>query len=234
MPSWGIHLQIANLLSKRISNINKNQFIFGNILPDINNGYVIKGISQRIVHNITHCDGGEDFKNYKIFYNKYKNQLKNPIVLGYLTHLLTDFYYNDLTYAKRGIHDKDGNIIGIKLNTGEHKLCTQEEARIIKTNDFKIFSDYIYKNKNLDKIKYDNELLSANNMISEINITEEDILKTIEYLNLHIEGKQKALKEEDSKEYRIFNENEFIQHLDLCVNFIIEYLQNKGCDLSWK
>lgn len=227
MPSWGIHLEIADLLSKRIPNINKNQFIFGNILPDINNGYVIKEISRRIEHSITHYNERNDFKNYEVFYNKYKEKLNNSIILGYLTHLLTDFYFNDIAYDQKGIHDNSGKIMGIKLNSGENKLCEQEDVRKIKTNDFKIFADYIYKNRNLEKIIYDEEFLKLNNTILEINITKQDTLKTIEYINSHIEGKQIVLKEKDYKYYRIFNEKELIDYVDLCVNFIIEYLKTK-------
>ena len=46
MPSWGIHLGIANKLSQKIENIDKNLFMFGNVVPDINNGYVVEDISK--------------------------------------------------------------------------------------------------------------------------------------------------------------------------------------------
>ena len=65
MPSWGIHLGIANKLSQKIENIDKNLFMFGNVVPDINNGYVVEDISKIIPHKITHYDGEKDFKIYK-------------------------------------------------------------------------------------------------------------------------------------------------------------------------
>ena len=42
MPSWGVHLGIANKVLKNIDNVDKNLFMFGNVTPDIKNGYVIK------------------------------------------------------------------------------------------------------------------------------------------------------------------------------------------------
>lgn len=126
MPSWGIHLKIANLLSEKFLNINKNQFMIANLLPDVNNGYVIKEISRKVNHDVTHYEKFKNLKNYEAFYNTHKKELKNPIVIGYLTHLMTDFYFNDLTYAKKGMHDNLGNFIGIKLNNGEIRICEQE------------------------------------------------------------------------------------------------------------
>ena len=46
MPSWGVHTAIANDLLYRIGNkrdvsdIEKNCFLLGNVLPDIKNGYI--------------------------------------------------------------------------------------------------------------------------------------------------------------------------------------------------
>ena len=52
MPSWGVHLGIANKVLKNIDNIDKNLFMFGNVTPDINNGYVIKNVSKIILKDI--------------------------------------------------------------------------------------------------------------------------------------------------------------------------------------
>lgn len=228
MPSWGIHLEIADLLSNKIKNIDKNLFMIANILPDINNGYVVKGISQKISHKITHFDREEDYKNYKNFYEKYNKYMKKEHVLGYYTHLLTDYYYNNLTYFKKAIRDSKGELIGINLNSGKKKIGTTEEIRKIKVNDFKIFADYIYTNKKLQKLNYNNDILSVNNIIEEIQITEEDVLKSIKYLNEHINYKVTVLKEKDSKEYQIFTAEEMINSLELCVDFIIENLKSNN------
>ena len=65
MPSWGVHLGIANKVLKNIDNIDKNLFMFGNVTPDINNGYVIKNVSKIIAHKITHYDGEKEHTQYK-------------------------------------------------------------------------------------------------------------------------------------------------------------------------
>ena len=134
----------------------------------------------------------------------------------------------DLTYSKKAIRDSNGKLIGINLNSGSKKMGTPEEIRKIKVNDFKIFANDIYTNKKLQKLNYNNNILLVNNMIEEIQVTEEDILKTIKYLNEHIDNKVTVLKEDDSKEYQIFTAKEMISSLELCVNFIIENLKSKN------
>lgn len=222
MPSWGIHLKVANLISKQNKSINKNQFMIGNILPDINNGYVISKISKKIEHKITHFDNRYDFKNYEKFYSKYKEYLSNSVILGYITHLLTDYYFNDLTYSKKAITDENGNFIGVKLNSGEKRICSKEEVRQLKVNDFKIFADYIYEKQELKELYYEEKILNSSSIIEEIHITKEDLLEAINYLNSHIQKKTKI--KIDNREYQIFTQEELIKETQLCVKFIINYL----------
>ncbi len=224
MPSWGIHLEIANTLSKKIENIDKNLFIFGNVVPDINNGYVVKDISKIISHKITHYDGEKDFKGYRKFYIKYINDVKNPVVLGSLTHLMTDYYFNNITYSKKAIWE-NGKVVGLKLNTGKEIKCDKEKVRKMKVNDFKIFADYIYKSHKLSNIKYDEKMLSINPIVEEFDISKEDAEKTIKYVNSYIENKKNIIDKCENKEYQIFTQNEMEEISENCVDFISEFLE---------
>ena len=224
MPSWGIHLGIANKLSQKIENIDKNLFMFGNVVPDINNGYVVEDISKIIPHKITHYDGEKDFKGYRKFFIKYIKNVKNPVVLGSLTHLMTDYYFNNITYSKKAIWE-NGKVVGIKLNTGKEIKCDKETVRKMKVNDFKIFADYIYKNHKISNIKYDEKMLSINSIVEEFDITKEDTEKTIEYMNNYIENKKSIISKCENKEYQIFTPNELEEISENCVNFILEFLE---------
>lgn len=224
MPSWGIHLGIANTLSKKIENIDKNLFIFGNVVPDINNGYVVKDISKIISHKITHYDGEKDFKGYRKFYIKYIYDIKNPVVLGSLTHLMTDYYFNNITYSRKAIWE-NGKVAGLKLNTGKEIKCDKETVRKMKVNDFKIFADYIYKSHELSNIKYDEKMLSINPIVEEFDISKEDAEKTIEYVNCYIENKKNIIDKCENKEYQIFTQNEMEEISENCVDFILEFLE---------
>ena len=126
MPHWKTHIEIAKRCNEFLK-FNKSDytlFLFGNILPDINNGYVIKNVSKIIAHKITHYDGEKDFKGYRRFYIKYAKYIQDPVILGSLTHLMTDYYYNNITYTKKAIWDEQReNIIGVKLNNGKQIKC---------------------------------------------------------------------------------------------------------------
>lgn len=233
MPSWGIHLEIAKQVANKMIDINQNLFMLGNIIPDINNGYVIQDISQKIPHSITHYRGKEGIKNYDFFTLQYKEYLQNEVVLGYVTHLLTDYYYNYETYDKKGIHDKNGKLIGIHLHSGEERIATFETIRKMKTNDFKIFAKFIYEKEDFATLKYDKDILKVNDIIKEIKITKEDVLKTIDYLNGFIQ-RERCIIIDNKQEYKIFTQQEMLQKLERCVDFIIRYLKQVRKDIIWK
>ena len=168
MPSWAIHLGVTTKINEKIklTESEKNIFLLGNILPDILNGHVIKNISHIVPHKEAHMEkpvqvGNHIEYRYDLdgFLEKYKGKFSNPLMLGYYTHLLTDFYWNDLAYGQLGIFDENKNLIGIKLNNGKEYKCSKEEIRKIKTNDFKLFSNYIYENKLTKVPKYDEKML---------------------------------------------------------------------------
>lgn len=228
MPSWGIHLAISNNIANKLNIKNKNDFIFGNILPDINNAYVIKNVEKIIPHKITHFNNivknENDSNSYDNFYKKYKNYLDHPVILGYLVHLISDKYYNNETYKKRGIFNQQGELIGIKLNNDKVLIDSKDEIMKTKHNDFNIFANYIYNNYNLDYEKYNSDFLVCNNIIKEIYITQQDSKNAINYINKNI----KANIQKTDKQFKIFTIQEMIEQLDNCSNFIIEFLNSKN------
>ena len=52
MPTWKTHIKIAKDLLKKLDLNESDQelFLIGNILPDINNSYVVKDIKVKIDH----------------------------------------------------------------------------------------------------------------------------------------------------------------------------------------
>ena len=166
MPNWNVHLEVGKRLNKKL-NIDKDLFMLGNILPDINNGYVVKGISKILAHKYTHYTE-DNMYSYKNFYNEYKDKINNTIVLGYYVHLYTDFLFNNDFYNR-------------VQNDIEH-----DKLRKIKQNDFKKFNNKFLNNKldiDIDKC------LNNVNILKRISINKNDLELVINYLNNRKEEK---------------------------------------------
>lgn len=88
MPSAIIHASVAKKINK-VLKLDEDLFILGNIAPDCwRNG---KNFGSRsLSHFLQNNTIDED---YHLFYNKYKNNMDDPFVIGYLIHLMTDFYW---------------------------------------------------------------------------------------------------------------------------------------------
>lgn len=228
MPAWGMHLLIAKKVSEKINIKDYNSFLIGNIVPDINNGYVIPNVSKIITHKDTHYYTEEKYKNtnkvmyynVKKFVNDNKENINNPIVIGYITHLLTDLYWNDLTYEKHGLRNEENELIGIKLNNGEKLITDGEGRRRTKTDDFRIFTNYIYINNLIDIPKYQEELYDMTKVINTIDITNQDIKQSIQYIN-NVKNSASTLKQE----YKIFTQEEMLENVEICAEEIAKYLK---------
>ena len=169
MPNWKTHIEIGIRINEflKYNKRDLNLFLFGSILPDINNGYLITDVSNKIEHDITHM-GKFINSSYSDFYNKYKNEIenRNPIFLGYLFHLYTDNTWNKNFYTRV----KNENI----------KVENFDELRIIKQSDFKVYNNNFIKNTiEIDNIDY---LLREIKNIEEVSIEKEDILKSLNFL----------------------------------------------------
>jgi hypothetical protein len=95
MPSWNVHLEAGNRIADKLkfSTKEREEFVFGCLLPDINNGYVNHPHTYKS-HEETHY---ANFENpVQAFYDEYKEQIdkKDPIFLGYLFHIFTDDFFN--------------------------------------------------------------------------------------------------------------------------------------------
>lgn len=168
MPNWKIHLELAKRIGKKIK-YNKEEmqlFMLGNILPDINNGYIVKDISTIIGHDVTHYRE-EKISTYMYFYNTHKKDIKNPIICGYLVHLYTDYLFNRDFY--------------LRTKETELKNCTHDELRIIKQSDFQSYNDkYITNGLVIDNIKMAEQ---QTKLIEQVSVNSLDIEKVIEFLN---------------------------------------------------
>ena len=226
MPNWGEHLLIANKILKKVK-IDENLFLFGNILPDVQDGFLVKGISNIQPHNINHYDlNGENFnpknkKEYDVFYEIYSEKMDNPIITGYLTHLITDFLWNDIFYNGKCVK-KNHKLIGFINKNGELIKGDKNDLRINKQRDFGIFSSYIYKNHDMKLPKFSSEVAQNANIIENININDEDVRKVVDYIK-----QTKIDSKDENLETQIFTIEELEKQIDNTVDFVCSFLKER-------
>lgn len=228
MPGWAIHTIIANKLSEKI-NIDKNSFIFGNIVPDINNGYVVDNIGEIISHMDTHFTKEEDikeikfnFNNIKRFRDEYKNNMNNPIVLGYFTHLLTDSFWNEMVYNEHYLYNENKDFFGIRLYNKSIIECDKKTATSMKQKEFKEFgAKLLNESINIIFPIYSEELAKCADTIKEINITDEDVKKIIKHLN-EVTKNQEI---DENFEYKVFSEKELYEKYENTIDYCLENIK---------
>ena len=163
MPSWNIHLEAGIRLADKLklSGTKRKEFLFGCLLPDINNGY-INHVKTRKHHCETHY--AFDQKSSLNFYAENKAQIdsKEPVFLGYLFHLYTDGYFNYDFY--RTIKHSE---LGDNLD--------HDEKREIKHHDFWIFDSKFHHQLNIENRAESSRLAKIANTIPAVQIEPEDI-----------------------------------------------------------
>lgn len=227
MPSWVTHLVTANKVCEKLDIKDKNSFLFGNIMPDILNNYIIKKTSSHVDYEITHFTNDViingikyAFPNHDKFLEKYKDQIKNPVVCGYYIHLLTDYFWNKMSYET--YFRERNNLVELQLVDGTTEIYEFVPAIKVKQLDFKIFTEYLKENNLIDEINYTDNLLQLSNKIEEIPLTKEDIEKAIYEVIRYMENKP-----EDTKyTYRLFTQDILNKHLQDSINFIVEKINN--------
>ena len=160
MPSMSAHMAIACTLSKKL-NVSEIDFIKGNLLPDLyddkmKSHYKIKG-KRYYIPNIK-----EVIKNIN---------LNDSLDLGYLSHLLLDYYYFD------------------------EYLIKYDESLF---EEYSLYDDYDIINK--DIIDYFNiDIDYLNNILVNFSkdINEQKLIKNKECLKLNINGNTKIIDKDD-------------------------------------
>ncbi len=230
MPAWGMHLKTAKKLNEYLK-LNEDKFYFGNVMVDAER-HVVHDLSVVVSYDDSHYAKLQNVNgimiklpDYERFIEENYQNLSNPVVLGYLTHLMTDFYYNRLTFGQKFLSDGMGKSIGIKLNNGTDKICDKETIRILKQTDFDTYSRELYSKEDvlIDENKKD-DILKACKDIKNIKYNGEDVLKIINFVN-NIKNNYDKRKDEKIC-YKVFTKEEFDYNFNKCVEFILDNLKS--------
>ena len=226
MPSWNVHLAIAKQVNKKLK-LDKDSFYIGNLLPDVDYG-MKKNRHETHYYGIKCPKCPEEIlPNYKEFIKNNKDNLSNPIILGELVHIMTDYFYNKYIYQNYWIQTDNDEVIGIKLLNGKIIKFDKNDTSFrkeYKHRDLELYGKYLFNNDKIDIPQYNDNIKKF--LISDI-YTENDIEKRIDYLNTTYKDKNRyALKEKlFGIKYRMISKTDLDKVFKDCVVFIEKELR---------
>ena len=192
MPSHKIHLSIANEINKKLK-LNNDAIMLGSVLPDL---------TVEHDHGLSHFQFEDvypkNLANADEFIKKYPT-MKDDISVGYIIHLLTDKYYNDVYYHT--------NIDGIEHN------------KYFKHNLFDSYDKYLLKHGIVDKIN-NKEIIDNIPSYEDISFDNNYLSEYIDKLNDEIDNTI------IDKKYNVEHQ-EFLDTLhNDCLNYISNLIEN--------
>lgn len=219
MPTHKMHMAIANSVNKYL-NLDNDKVMIGSVLPDLT-------IDKR--HRESHFKNGEEGLSgtanpYK-FLLKYKKDLKDPIMVGYLIHLLTDRFFNSYVFQNFYIYDDNTHLIGIKFNDDEEVHLPIEKIRYEKHRDFYVYDKYLLEQGRVDAFK-DFDFIESIYDIEDAKFDKTLIKTYVENANLDIiqAGSGEFFSKLNSNDYRVMTLDDLNKQFDLCVKQILKFL----------
>lgn len=230
MPCWGTHLYIANELNKKVK-LDINEFLLGNLLPDMYSGWIIKNASKIEIYETSHIGKKTllNGKKYTLpdvekFEEENKDLFKNNILLlGYFVHILTDYFFNKYSFQNHYVKDENSKTIGCYLKNGEFLSGDAEYVKKYKHLDFLLFSNKKLKEIDDLKIEYKSDFIEKCKSINVMEIYEEDLIKTVKYANEILV--EKSEKNRNENEYKIFTEKELEEKTVECIEFLYNIIK---------
>ena len=225
MPSWNIHLAIAKQVNKKLK-LDKDAFYLGNLLPDVD--YGMKKTRHETHYYGIKCPNcpKEYLPNYKEFIKDNNKKLNNPLILGELVHILTDYYYNKIIYQNYWLQDKDNNIIGINLLKGKPLYIKPGDTNILKEykhRDLELYGKYLFNKKMVTMPS--NKILSK--YIKDTIYSIEDINNRCNYLNTTYKKKNNytILEKVFGLNYKMISKSDLDIMFNDCIKFIEEEIK---------
>lgn len=173
MPSWNIHTaHVERLLREEepaaLGIRDTNAFLFGNFVPDVYVGYMVKPTSKKIPYRETHF-ADPNFvpaPRYMEFWKRYgwpsnEGGIVSDVVLGAWCHLMADHVYNAHTnafLAKNGIRPG-------------------EQTRIRKQGDFNAYGHTLWISI---EPHVDAELIAQCAAFPQYSVEEEDVRRAVD------------------------------------------------------
>ena len=216
MPSHKIHLKVAEKVND-ILKLDLDSVMLGSVLPDLTE------TNHMVSHFQNEKKGIEGTANPDLFIENFCKKLDNPIVIGYLIHILTDKYFNEFMFDNFYIFDENNKPIGLKIK-GKNKYLKGNIIKNIKHQEFDKYDKYLLNNKKISKFN-NYECVNKIDILDNFEFNKEKLKKYIDQLNKDID-KITIFNKINFTIYKLTSKKEFDKQIELCCNYIINYLNN--------
>lgn len=196
MASAVIHLCVAKKINNYLQ-MDERILSLGAIAPDIAK---LVGESKNRSHFLDEEDSEDTPPHYYRFIDKYKDELNKPFELGYLIHLMTDYYwFKDYVYKYILEYTNDSSI-------------TYSAIKKIIYNDYTSLNQDLIDDYMLDLYYFQNKIEYPKSSIEEIPMDKLDVLVDKMGLIIKNMGENKSL---------MIDEKKIIVFIESCSNKII-------------
>lgn len=219
MPSSIIHRCVSKRVLEKMNLLENNSDIYmyeiGSIAPDCwrnSNRFKNSLLPKKEKRKYSHFSNDDEYiENFDRFFDKYKNQLNDSFMLGYLVHLITDFHWRTSMFYK--CFSEDGSIIlldGSLLNgeKGVRKELLYKEGRkmaFLLSKHFELKDLRELSLEELNKLPYMDE------------IEFDGLNDTINFSNIEANT-------DNNHELIVYELEKFINGVEECSDFIINEL----------
>ena len=217
MPTPMMHIAIAKKVNEKLS-LEEDLLYIGCLMTNWTN------VEYHISHFKEEHEGIEGLSNPDKYISKYQDKLNDPIVIGYLIHLLTDRYLNKYMLNNVYLYNNENEVVGVKTKGKKEVNLSQESIYELKKKTYDNYDNYLIGKNLVDSIK---EKVLALPHLDEIKITIEELdQKIYEYNKLIKEQKKKInFLIFNKNKYTLINQKEFEDNLERCAGYVYSYLR---------
>ena len=199
MASAVIHLCVAKKINNYLQ-MDERILSLGAIAPDIAK---LVGESKNRSHFLDEEDSEDTPPHYHRFIDKYKNELNKPFELGYLIHLMTDYYwFKDYVYKFILDYTNDSSI-------------TYTAIKKVIYNDYTSLNQDLIDDYMIDLYYFQNKIEYPKSKIDEI---------PMDKLNILVDKMGLMIKNMNKRKLLIMDEKEILAFIEICANKIIDDL----------
>lgn len=216
MPTQMMHVAIAKKVNEKLA-LESDLLYVGCLMTNWTNVEYYKA------HFKKENSGPEELPEPDLFIQKYQDKMNNPIVLGYLIHILTDRFWNKYMVNNVYLYNEEQKVIGVKIKRKKELTLNQDTIYELKSKTYNKYDNYLIS-KNLTDVIKTQDIIIPN--LEEIVLTNDELNEKINEYNKQIKDKRKKkiIFLSDNK-YSLINQKEFEKNIERCASYIYSYLK---------